>query len=194
MMKRSILAATAACLALSLASAGHAQTASAGAAAPVDPVRMQLARQIVEATGGEKTAEAQMRAVYANMATMIGRTTPPDQSKLAQQMMADVQEEMVKLVPGIVEISTRVQAQTFTEQELRDVLVFYTSPSGQAILHKMPIILQQTMTEEMPLIQTAMPKIMQKTLDRVCEEQKCTPQVRQVMADAMTKAMSRPRS
>lgn len=191
-MKHPILAAAAAVLSLSLAAAAHAQTAAPAPA--IDPVKMALARQVVEATGGQKTAEAQMRGVYANIGALVSRISPPGQSQLGQQMMADIQEEMIKLVPQMLEISTRAQAQNFTEQELRDLLVFYKSPTGQSVLRKMPVVVQQTMNEEAPMIQAMMPGIMQKTLDRACAESKCTPEVRQIMAEAMAKAMARPKS
>jgi hypothetical protein len=34
-----------------------------------------------------------------------------------------------------------------------------------------------------------MPAMMHKTLDRVCQEQKCTPEVRKIMADAVDNAL-----
>ena len=191
-MKRSILAVTAAALALSLASAGHAQTPAA--AAPIDPARMQLARQVLEASGGAKAAESQLRSMYAMIGKAMSQNIPASDSKLAEQMSRDIQDEVVGLLPSILDATSKAYAQNLSEGQLRDTLAFYKSASGQAVIQKLPVIMQQTMTEEMPLIIAMTPRIVQKTMDRVCEEAKCTPADRQILAEAMAKAMSRPKS
>jgi hypothetical protein len=195
-MKQSIIAAAAGLAALSFATVCHAQTAPAPAApvAAVDPVRLDLAKQVFEAVGGAKGAEAQMRSLYTAIGAAVGRNMPADQTKVTRQVMGDIQEEVVKLVPSIIDISARVYARNLTEKELRDVLAFYKSDSGQVMVHKQPVMMQQAIAEELPMIQAMMPRVMQKTLDRACEEAKCTPEVRQIVADALTKAMQTPHS
>jgi len=197
-MQRSIIAAAAGLAALSLTAASHAQTPAAqpaaATAAAVDPARLALAKQVFEAVGGAKGAEAQMRALYTAMGAAVGRNMPAEQTQMSQQVIGDMQDEMIKLAPAIIDLSAKVYAQNLSEKELRDILAFYRSESGQAMIRKQPAIMQQAMTEELPLIQAMMPKIMQKTLDRVCEESKCTPEVRQIVAQAMAKAMQKPTS
>lgn len=193
-MKRSIFAAMAATAALSLASAGHAQTASTAAAAPVDPVRMQLARQVLEASGGAKATEAQMRSMYAAIGKAMSQSMGASEAKLAEQMSRDMQEEVVSLIPSILDASAKAYAQNLSEKELRDMLAFYKTDSGQAVIRKLPVIMQQAMAEEMPLIVAMTPHIVQKTIERACDEAKCTSQDRQMIADAVARAMARPKS
>ncbi|THD76247.1 MAG: DUF2059 domain-containing protein [Phenylobacterium sp.] len=189
-MKRSMfISAMAGLAALAAASASQAQ-----APAAPDPARVELARQVIEATGGEKGAEAQIRALYGSIGASVSRNAPPAQAKTTELMMRDMQEEMVKLLPAIMDVSARAYAQNLSDKQLRDLLVFYKSDSGQALINKLPAIMQQSMAEEMPLIQAMIPEVMQKTLDRVCAETSCTPEVRQQMADAMAKAVHKPAS
>ena len=129
---------------------------------------------------------------------MIGKAMsqnmPASNAKLAEQMSRDIQDEVVGLLPSILDATSKAYAQNLSETQLRDTLAFYKSDSGQAVIQKLPLVTQQTMTEEMPLIIAMAPRIAQKTIDRVCEEAKCTPADREILAEAMAKAMSRPRS
>ena len=47
----------------------------------------------------------------------------------------------------------------FTEQEISDMLAFYKTESGQAILKKMPQVMQASMQMSQALVQDAMPEI-----------------------------------
>jgi hypothetical protein len=193
-MPRSVLSAflglaAAACL----ASAAHAQ-AAAPAAPPVDPAKLALAQQVLEASGGVKGAETQVRALYGSMAAGISQTLPKEHSETTELVMRDVQEETIKLIPRMIEISARAYAQNLSETELRDLLAFYRTESGKAVLQKMPVIMQQTMAAEMPMIQAMVPQMMQKAVDRACEESKCTAEEKQIIAAAMASALKRPKS
>jgi hypothetical protein len=178
--------------------AALAQDAAAPAATTVaataqdDPVNLELARQLVEVNGGQAAVNAQMKAMFATIDKSIGQYVPADQNKLAEAMRNDIEEEVFKLTPRILDISVHAYAETYTTQELRDLLAFQMSESGRAIARKTPIIRQQVLTQTMPLMMAQMPEIMRKTGDRVCAEVKCTPAQRQVVADAMAKALQRP--
>lgn len=194
-MQRTMIAVAAGLAVLSFAGVSRAQTAPAIATAPAaDPARLALAKQVFEATGGAKGAEAQMRSLYTSIGALVDRNMPAEQAQIRQRMMTDIQEEMIKIVPALIDVSAQVYASNLSEKELRDVLAFYRSESGQAMIQKQPAMLRQVIAAEMPMIQAMMPRVMQKTLDRVCEETECTPEVRQIMAEAMAKAMQKPTS
>jgi hypothetical protein len=162
------------------------------APAGADPVKIDLARRLVAASGGEQQAEAQIRATMAAMQTAMARAMPQADERLMGPLYEDMTQEMVKVMPQVLDLSARAYAETFTEQELRDVLAFQTSESGRSMIRKMPQIRARLIAEAVPLMVNAMPAIMRRTLDRVCAEQHCTTRQREVMASAAAKALNRP--
>jgi hypothetical protein len=182
-MKRTI-STLAAIAVLSFAADAQAQSASAP-----DPVKIALAHQVLEASGGQKQAEATIGAIFSSTSKLF-EGLPADQSNIARLAQRDMQEELVKMIPAIFEMSTTVYAQNLTEKELRDMLAWITSDSGRSISAKSGIMSQQVMAAELPLIKEMMPRIMQKTVDRACEEAKCTADQKQQIAAAVTKGMA----
>jgi hypothetical protein len=181
---RRFVRASAVLAALAIATSATAQ-APAPKAAPVDPARLALARQVFEASGGAEGMRKQLAAMFDSIGKMTAAAAPAASADLARAMMKDIAEEESKLVPDLIEDSAQAYAQNLSEKELRDMLAWTTSESGQSIRAKMPVITQQLMATMQPHLAAMMPTMMHKTLDRVCEEQKCTPEVRKIMADAM---------
>ena len=48
---------------------------------------------------------------------------------------------------------------TFEQDEVDGLLAFYTSPTGQAFLNKMPVVMQKSMALSQSLMQSALPKM-----------------------------------
>ncbi len=183
---------------LLLAGAAAAQTtagtaappATAPSAAPADPAKLELARQLFQANGGAEAFSNQLKVVFGAMSSMTKAAVPAGHEGLADAMMKDVADEELKLVPLLIEDSVEVYARTFTEKELRDMLAWANSDSGRSTRQKMPGMTVAIMQKMVPHMQALMPVLMKKTLDRACDEQKCTPEVRQTVAAAMDKALA----
>jgi hypothetical protein len=165
-MKRTMMA-LAAALALAGPGAALAQNAP-------DPVKLELARKLVEVNGGQAQAEAQMKAVFAAMQKGVAANFPAKISALVGPLYEDLGRQMVALTPRLLDISVRAYAQTFTEKELRDLLAFQMSDSGQSMLRKTPQVRAQVIAQSMPLIVGLMPDMMRKAADRACEVKHCT--------------------
>ncbi|AJQ93193.1 DUF2059 domain-containing protein [Gynuella sunshinyii] len=60
-----------------------------------------------------------------------------------------------KMQPGFMDIYLR----EFSEQEIDDLLAFYSTETGQAVLKKMPEVMQASVQLSQTLMQSAMPKI-----------------------------------
>ena len=175
--------------ALAVATGAWGQTA---APAAIDPAKMDLARQIVAAVGGEKQAELQMRLMFTAMQKAVAQSLPADANQLQGPIFELMGQEMVKLTPQMLEISTRAYADAYTEKELRDMLAFQTSETGQAMVRKTPAVRAQVLAETMPLMIKLLPSIMGRVANKVCAEQHCTPSQRQAVANALTRAVARP--
>jgi hypothetical protein len=53
----------------------------------------------------------------------------------------------------------QVYADTYTEEEVDGILAFYKSPAGQAMLQKMPQLMQRSMAVSQQLMSDLMPEI-----------------------------------
>jgi uncharacterized protein len=78
-----------------------------------------------------------------------GRTMTPKEQKLID----DMQSKMIAIFKQemnwemLESLFTQIYRDSFTQQEVDGMLVFYKSPSGQAVIKKMPLVMQNTMTE-----------------------------------------------
>ena len=100
-----------------------------------------LKSSIQQATGGQPLNDAQ-KAIVDDM---------------SKQMVAIFRESMSwdKLEP----IFVRVYQKSLTQHEVNGIAAFYATPDGQAMLDKMPVIMQNTMQEMQGVMQEMMPKI-----------------------------------
>ena len=78
-----------------------------------------------------------------------GETITPKQ----QKQIDDMQNKMTVMFKeemsweSLEPLYVQVYRDSFTQQEVNGMLAFYVSPSGQAVIHKMPVVIQNTMTE-----------------------------------------------
>ncbi len=54
---------------------------------------------------------------------------------------------------------SKMYSDNFSEKEISEMLTFYKTETGQAILQKMPVVMQQSMQMGQELVQQAMPQI-----------------------------------
>ena len=94
-----------------------------------------------------------------NMSVQMG--VKPDEKPIFDKYYADMTEVLKtkmswqKMQPMMVNLYDK----QFSEQEISDMLDFYKTESGQAILKKMPQVMQQSMQMSQALVQDAMPEI-----------------------------------
>jgi hypothetical protein len=172
---------------LAVLACGVARAGDAPSAAP-DPARLALAEQIVAASGGADQATRLMRSMFGVMQKNIVANSPADMRDFVGPMVEDMSQALVGMTPQILELNARAYAQTFSEKELRDLLAFQTSETGRDVANKLPALQAQVMNELFPLLMTAMPAIMRKSVDRICEEKHCTSEQRAALEKAMSKA------
>jgi len=90
---------------------------------------------------GKSLKPAQQRAVD----NMTKRMT----DLLAGELSYDKMES--KFIPAYRE--------TFTEEEVAGMIAFYKTPTGQAVIHKMPVLMQKTMSMQQESVMQLMPKL-----------------------------------
>jgi hypothetical protein len=129
-MNRILAGAFAAIVLLAGAPAAFAQAAPSPSAQP-SPQRLELARQVIDATGVRKSIEPQLRTMLTQMG--VAPRSASDQA---------LQEDIIKRLPKMIDALTTVYAQVYTEAELTGILDFYRSQAGQAMVAKAPQLAQ----------------------------------------------------
>jgi hypothetical protein len=144
-----------------------AAAATSEASAPIDPERLTLAREMFTMMH----LDTAMRGVFSNALNSMPVVAGNSQnSARAQQFIKSYSAAMDADFPNIVDDMAEVYARVFTVQELRDTLAFYRTPSGQAALNKMPIVMQQLM----PLVMKTMPRVFAAAESDFCGREVCT--------------------
>ncbi|MCQ8890052.1 DUF2059 domain-containing protein [Pseudoalteromonas carrageenovora] len=115
----------------------------------------------------------QVEGMMKNMSAQMG--VKPSEQAIFDKYYADMtnvlKSEMSweKMQPMMVNVYDK----HFKEQEIADMLAFYKTETGQKILKKMPIVMQESMQMSQSLIQDAMPKI-QDIAGKLSEELKAS--------------------
>ena len=102
---------------------------------------------------------SQVEGMMQNMSVQMG--VKPNEKPIFDKYYADMTKVLKtkmswqKMQPMMVNLYDK----QFSEQEISDMLDFYKTESGQAILKKMPQVMQQSMQMSQALVQDAMPEI-----------------------------------
>ncbi len=94
---------------------------------------------------------------------LAGKTPTPEQQaafdEMRTRLVALLQTEMrwELLEPRFLEL----YQQTFTEEEVTGMLEFYRSPAGQAVIDKMPQVMQRSLGMMHDITQSMMPRLRQ---------------------------------
>lgn len=116
-----------------------ASAAPALAQSTPTPRQMELARELIDASGARQTFETQLRSMFAQM----GSSGPDDQK---------VQQALIKATPQFLDMMVASYARVYTEQELAGIVTFYKSPAGKAMLAKGPQLSQDILRSTLALM------------------------------------------
>jgi uncharacterized protein len=90
-----------------------------------------------------------------------------------RQILDDMETELAGMVKQYLKWSDlepqliAVYRKTFTQQEISGMLVFYSSSTGQAVIEKLPLVMQNTMEFTMQRLGDLQPKIAQLQRDTI---------------------------
>ena len=175
-------AALAAALALSVC-------ATSALAQGPDPARLQLARQMIQASGGAEGVRDQMKAIFVGVGRIIRQTAPPGQEGLADAVAKQMAEEQLKIIPALLDDMAIVYASHLTSQEMSDAIAWNESPSARSIRAKTPDLMTDLMQRQTPRIIAMSRDMVLKSVERACDETHCTAAQRDQVVAAITRAM-----
>jgi len=125
-------------------------------------------KQLLTISEAHKTVDnilAQMEGrmnQFAQQAVRGGKITPEQQKsigKMNAKIAALLKDELNwnKMEPFYI----KLYKDTFTQEEVNGIIAFYKTPSGQAVLKKMPLLVQNSLVETQNRLRTLAPKIQQ---------------------------------
>ncbi len=133
---------------------------------------MELAHRLIVAMRMEEMMSNAIKGMAPSMldqANMFPGALPEkERVAIAKDVTESMHALMSKMAVLMNEKGPAMYAATFTEAELRDMVAFYESPTGQATLTKMP----QLMSQMTPMITQLMPAYQADLLGRLCAREK----------------------
>jgi hypothetical protein len=111
---------------------------------PPSVAAMALAKELMDVKGGTKVFEPTYAGVITYHKNLILATNPnlgKDLNEITQKMFNELLPRRLELQQEIV----KIYATHFTEQELKDALVFYKSPVGRKMIENEPLALEESM-------------------------------------------------
>jgi len=152
-MHKSIFAAV---LMLSVTSLSAAPAAGTGGASA------KTVEKLLEITHADNTAKMLQGQIQQSLAQQVqqlnlGAADKPIVDKYSKELNTTILPELswAKLKPDMVNAYTS----TFTEEEVGDLIKFYTSKTGQSYLQKAPQLSQMTMTATQARLRNLVPKL-----------------------------------
>jgi hypothetical protein len=106
---------------------------------------MQLAKELITITGATGMFNPLIAGVVEQAKLLYLQQNPAlnkDLSEIADKMRKELQPRNVELQNEI----SKLYATHFTEQELKEILAFYKSPTGKKMLIQQPIVVDASMS------------------------------------------------
>ena len=177
-MIRQLLVAAALAVSAPTAVTAQATPAAPSAAAVAKAHELMVTMHTEELT--KRTVDGQLKALTGGLTNQLissgqipqGMAQDPEFRAIVQRYLDAVSTKVSATLgasmPQIIEIMTRVYASNFTIAEMDDMLVFYRSKTGQAVLAKLPEVTTQaslatrdlTMGPAMKAAQEALPQFL----------------------------------
>lgn len=127
------------------------------------------AQKLMDGMGG------QLNALMNNAVQQALNGKAPNAKQ--QQAITKMKNRMVALMQGelawekVEPMYVRLYMESFSEEEVAGMVAFYKTPAGQAVINKMPLLMQKTMVEVQTMVSSTAPK-MQKIQEDFMAEMK----------------------
>jgi hypothetical protein len=107
----------------------------------------------------EFVARQQRAIIHDNLKRQTPRISPENLAKL-DQFTTDIMKELP--VDGMLEDMIPVYQRHLTKNDVDAMSAFYSSPTGQKLLHEMPAMTTESMQAASPRIQALMDQVMER--------------------------------
>jgi len=129
------------------------------ALADSSPASDESVRQLLELTDAHKLIDAAKAQVNAMVSAALqdaaqGKTLTPARQAVVERMHAKMLN-WDTLLPMYM----RIYQESFTQDELDGMTAFYKTPAGQAVVRKMPLVMQRVLGEMQVMLKPMQEKI-----------------------------------
>ena len=155
-MKRCSVALVLVCLMNALAFAADGPPSDASIREVLDLAR---AKDLLESVRAQ--SDASMRTTIKQLTA--GQTITPERQAAIDEMLSKVRSLYNETLnwESLEPMYMDIYRQSFTQHEIDGLIVFYKSESGQALITKMPIVMQKSMQEMQRRMVAIMPTVQQ---------------------------------
>ena len=144
---------------------------AAAAASQAAPASAESVRTLMDITKTRSMVDSMAGSIEASIrqGAMAGFAQRSGGKPMTAAQQASL-DRMVARMAGIVRSSLRwedlepeymkIYVETFDQDEIDGMIAFYRTPTGRALITKMPVVLQRSMAFSQARMQALMPKIM----------------------------------
>ena len=160
-----------------LATAAQAQQATPGAAPPArtaapatpapSPAHLALARELININGLSRLVDPFLPQFSAQVRR--GAVTRPELTKDLDQVLEGIKPEIERQKQAMVETTARYYANAFTESELKDLIAFFKTPTGQKYLQLSPKVLDGLSLEAQRWAERTSQQVMSRVRDEMAK-------------------------
>jgi len=130
-------------------------------------------RQMIELSGAQ-TMGKQLAATMTQQYTAVLRRTrpdiPPRVLAVVERVTTAVIAEKVDAPGGLIDRIVPLYANTFSHQEIREILAFYRSPAGRKITASMPGLMRDGQKIGMELAKEMGPELKRRLVEALSKE------------------------
>jgi uncharacterized protein len=153
-----------------------AESPSPGPAATSDIPSEASIKQLLETAQVHKLLDSVMTQMDSMLQQTIKQTTQG--RKVSPKIQKDIdkrQAEVMAILKDLLDwkklepMYTRVYQKSFNQQEVDGMIAFYQTPAGQAVITKMPLVMQNTMNEMQELMSPVIQKMQKMQQDVIAE-------------------------
>ncbi len=142
--------------------------AAAPAGTPEAPASEASIRELMEITHSRKMLDDMMANVQVMLRKQIQQTAPENGlNEKQKQILNDMQEKTLKLFTdemkweSLEPVFIDIYRKSFTQDDIDGLIAFYKSRTGQKMLSKMPMVMQNSMQIMQERMQSLIPKLQQ---------------------------------
>jgi len=134
-----------------------------------DQSRQALAEELMNLMNTRQNIETSLGMFKQMLAQQMAKMQPPARTPEEAAKAAEPVEKIMDMITKelswdkMKEQYINLYSETFTEPELKDIIAFYKSPSGQAFIKKQPEIMKRSMELTSQMVSRIMPKIQEMT-------------------------------
>jgi hypothetical protein len=130
-----------------------------------DQSKLALAEELLNLLNVRETQEKALTMYQQMMVALIQENEPKSGDPAVRTKVASLMEKTLDMVKAEMSWDKRKEdyivlySETYTEPELKDMIAFYKTPSGQALVKKQPEVLKRSFELSQKVLSELMPKI-----------------------------------